>query len=240
MTDAVLVRGLRKQFSGFALHIPELRVPNGALLAVLGPSGAGKSTLLRLLNLLEAPDAGEIQLFGQPVPAGSAGRLALQRQMTLVSQRPVLFDLSVAHNLTYGLRVRGERPGARQVAAALRWVGLEGYGPRPARRLSGGEAQRVALARAALLRPRLLLLDEPTANLDPANVAVAETLVARLREQGTTVIMVTHQIFQARRLATHVAYLEDGELVESGPAAALWAGAADPRTRAFLEGRKVY
>ncbi len=220
------------------LDVAALDVPAGKILAVVGPSGAGKSTLLRLLNFLEPPSAGRLSYAGAPVPA--APPLSLVRRVTTVFQRPVMLAGTVWDNVAYGLKLRG-LPPEPAVGAALARVGLAGLARHAARRLSGGEAQRVALARALVLQPEVLLLDEPTANLDPYNVGVIEDLVrAENAERGTTVVLVTHNVFQARRMAGRAALLLGGRLVEAGPTEAFFAQPNDPRTAAFVRGEMVY
>jgi tungstate transport system ATP-binding protein len=234
------LEGLQKAYGGrTVVAIDRLDVPAGEVLAIVGPSGAGKSTLLRLLNFLEPPTAGSITYRGQRwcddrVP------LALRREITTVFQRPALLRGSVVRNVAYGLRLRGERD-EQHVDSLLSRVGLAALSKTPAQRLSGGEMQRVALARALVIRPAVLLLDEPTANLDPYNVALIEDIVRQQnREAGTTVVMVTHNIFQARRLATRVGLLLSGRLIEVGPVTDFFESPADPRTAAFVRGEIVY
>jgi tungstate transport system ATP-binding protein len=141
----------------------------------------------------------------------------------------------------FGLRLRGERDARDQALAALERVGLPGLARQPARTLSGGEAQRVALARAMVLQPDVLLLDEPTANLDPYNVSMIEKTVRGLNEeQGTTIVLVTHNVFQARRLADRVGLMMDGRLVEVAEVEAFFKSPADPRTAAFVRGEMIY
>ncbi|HMQ33732.1 MAG TPA: ATP-binding cassette domain-containing protein, partial [Chloroflexaceae bacterium] len=220
------------------LRVARLTIAPGRALAVLGPSGAGKSTLLRLLNFLEPPDEGQLCYDGRPMPPGGPP-LATLREVTTVFQRPLLLDTTVRRNVAYGLRLRG-RADEAAVDAALERVGLAHLARAHARTLSGGEAQRVALARALVVEPRVLLLDEPTANLDPANVAAIEGAVRGLPARGTTVVIVTHNLFQARRLADDAAVLVDGELAEAGPADRLMEQPRDPRAAAFLRGEMVY
>jgi tungstate transport system ATP-binding protein len=221
------------------LQIDSLSIAAGRTLAVLGPSGAGKSTLLRLLNFLEMPDSGEISFNGQPLTEPEPP-LIVQRQVTTVFQRPLLLDTSVWNNVAYGLRLRGQYDQAR-VAAALEQVGLSHLTRASSRTLSGGEAQRVALARALVIAPRVLLLDEATANLDPANVSMIETIVGALRRQSqTTIVIVTHNLFQARRLADDAALLLDGKLVETGSVDQFFNRPRDQRTSAFCQGTMVY
>jgi tungstate transport system ATP-binding protein len=231
--------GIIQRYGGRAvLNIARLDVPAGRTLAVLGPSGAGKSTLLRLLNFLEAPDAGQIRYCGDVVPSRGPP-LATRREVTTVFQRPLLLDTTVWKNVAYGLHLRGHYERAA-VMGALERVGMMHMAGAQGRTLSGGEAQRVALARALVVEPRVLLLDEPTANLDPANVAVIEAVVEELRCQNTTTVIVTHNLFQARRLADEAALLIDGALVEAGPAEQLFEQPREARTAAFLKGKMVY
>ena len=223
------------------LRIERLDVLPGEILAVVGPSGSGKSTLLRLLNFLEPPTAGRVTYRGIPFDPQRDVSLDVRRTVTTVSQRPVLLNRSVRANVEFGLRLRGLRDRDGQVREALEKVGLAALERQDARTLSGGEAQRVALARAMVIRPDVLLLDEPTANLDPYNVGVIEGAVRRLNvEQGTTVVLVTHNVFQAHRLAHRVVFILDGKIVEVADAATFFERPADPRTAAFVRGEMVY
>ncbi len=236
------LRDLAKVYDGRrVLHIERLDIYAGEILAVVGPSGAGKSTLLRLLNFLEPPSSGTIRFRGVEVGRGQTAPLPLRRQVTTVFQHPQLLNRSVWANVVYGLRLRGQRNSRHLLTSTLEEVGLTKIAHRRARTLSGGEAQRVALARAMVLRPRVLLLDEPTANLDPYNVGLIEDIIRRLnREQRTTLVLVTHNIFQARRLAQRVAFLLEGRLVEVTDTTAFFHSPRDPRTAAFVRGEMVY
>lgn len=223
------------------LDIAALDIRAGEILAIVGPSGAGKSTLLRLLNFLETPSSGRLGYDGQRVVPEPP--LDVLRQVTTVFQRPVMLSGTVRANVAYGLRLRGRAAAAdaADVEAALERVGLAALAGRAARTLSGGEAQRTALARALVLRPRVLLLDEPTANLDPYNVGLIEDLVREQNQShATTVVLVTHNVFQARRLAQRAAFLLAGSLVEAAPAEAFFSAPQDPRTGAFVRGEMVY
>jgi tungstate transport system ATP-binding protein len=224
------------------LRIPSLTIEPGEVLGLVGPSGAGKSTLLRLLALLEPPSSGEVRLHvdGRMVSHGNAS-MADRRRVAMVFQRPALLSRSVWANVAYGLRVRGNPDGHRLVENVLSRVSMLPLASAHPRTLSGGEMQRVAVARALVLEPHVLLLDEPTANLDPGNVRIIETLIREQHERtSTTIVLVTHNIFQARRLATRVAFLLEGELVEVAPAADFFGSPTDPRTRAFVSGDLVY
>jgi len=241
---AFQLEGVTKEFKGkLVLDIPELVIEHGCIYGIVGPSGAGKSTLLRLLNLLEIPSTGRIFFNGISTDTNTKSRLNLRRSMTMVFQKPVLFATSVLDNVTYGLTARGisKSTARREAFYALEKVGLKEFTQRNARSLSGGEAQRVALARAVVLKPKVLLLDEPTSNLDPANVAIIEKIARDLnRERGTTVMMVTHNIFQAKRLAGEIIFMYQGRAAESGPVEKIFQNPDDNRTRAFLNGEMIF
>lgn len=223
------------------LNVPELEIFPGEIFALIGPSGAGKSTLLRLLNFLEPPARGKVIYQDTPFSSTAEIPLDLRRQVTTVFQRPILLDRSVWDNVVYGLRLRGERDGCQATGKALDLVSLGHLAHQRARTLSGGEAQRVALARALVIEPAVLLLDEPTANLDPANVGLIEEIVNRLNQEShTTVVLVTHNVFQAHRLAHRVAFLLEGRVIESGTVEDIFDCPDDPRTRAFVRGEMVY
>ena len=233
------IEELEKEYTGrIVINIERLDVRRGEVLALVGPSGAGKSTLLRLLNFLETPTAGRIAYQGQTI--NSDVPLAVRRQVTTVFQRPVLLKASVYDNVAYGLRLRGQSADGK-VSEWLSRVGLEMLARAPAHKLSGGEMQRVALARALLIDPSVLLLDEPTANLDPYNVGLIEDIVRQHnRERGTTVILVTHNVFQARRLAHRIGLMLAGRIVEVNDTTRFFDSPSDPRTTAFVRGDMVY
>jgi tungstate transport system ATP-binding protein len=182
-----------------------LKVSRGRT-AILGPNGAGKSTLLRLMHGLLRPAAGCI---AWPQPLSQA----------MVFQRPVLLRATVLANIEYGLRLRGiAAEGRRQKAlTALTRVGLPELAARQARRCSGGEQQRIALARAWALEPQVLFLDEPTASLDPASSREVERIIREIAAAGTKIVMTTHNLGQARRIAEEVVFLEGGRLLEQTP-----------------------
>jgi tungstate transport system ATP-binding protein len=163
--------------------------------------------------------------------------------VTTVFQHPVLLNRTVAANVGFGLKLRGKDNKFidEAVIDVLGQVGLERLANAPAQTLSGGERQRVALARALVIKPKVLLLDEPTANLDPYNIKLIEQIVAETnREQGVTVVLVTHNIFQARRLAHRTALLLDGQLVEIADNDTFFDHPSDPRTAAFVKGDMIY
>jgi tungstate transport system ATP-binding protein len=205
----------------------DLTVERGEILGLIGPTGSGKTTLLRLINLLDEPSTGCILFDGRMV-SGKPEReqLCARRKMAMVFQKPVMFKASVEANVSYGLRMRGrvdatDAAGEKmsvsdRVEEALAAVGLSGYESRDANTLSGGETQRIALARALILQPDLLLLDEPTANLDPGSAASIDSLLQSLADSRTAVILATHNMQQCRKLASRVAVLQTGRLVAVG------------------------
>jgi len=194
-------------------------IESGEIFTIIGPTGAGKTTLLRLIDLLDMPTSGAIYLDGVDANASPRTRLAIRRKMALLFQKPALFNTSVYDNVTYGLKFRGfERQDIdEKVNHALEIVGLVDYAQRSAPTLSGGEAQRVALARAIVTEPEVLLLDEPTANLDPIATEKIEELIARInRDYKTKIIMATHDMLQGQRLADRIAVMMNGAITQIG------------------------
>ena len=198
---------------------------------ILGPNGAGKSVMLRLCHGLLEPSRGEIRW-------GDLSVTDAREQQAMASQKPVLLRRTVTGNLLHVLRVKGIPRSERQalVDAALEQAGLAGLGGRAARTLSGGQQQRLAIARAFVLRPKVLLLDEPTANLDPAAVRGVEELIGAIGAAGTKILMTTHDIAQAKRLAADVMFLNHGRLLEHAPASEFFASPKDPVAAGFLAG----
>jgi tungstate transport system ATP-binding protein len=212
------------------LHPLTLRLAGCHRTLVMGPNGAGKSLLLRLAHGLLAPSAGRVRWEGEPP------------RQAMVFQRPVLLRRSALENLTYALAITGtprreRRPLARE---ALGRFGLSALERRPARVLSGGEQQRLALARAWLTRPGVLFLDEPTSALDPAAIRAVEAAVLDFHRRGTRVVMTTHDLNQARRLADEVVLLYGGRLIEHTPAARFFAEPQTAEGQAFLRGELVW
>lgn len=234
-----------KEYDGVpVLQIKDLQMEERKIYAIMGPNGSGKSTLLKLLNLLEKPTRGRVTFQGVDTNRiGEAALLRLRRQMCMVFQHTYVFNTSVYNNVAYGLKLRGVR-GAElkeRVEEALSFVGLSDFGQRSALKLSGGETQRVALARAVVVRPRVLLLDEPTANLDPDSVALIEKLVHRVNETiETTVLIVTHNLFQAQRLADEAIFFYAGKLIEKTAVPLIFTTPQSELTRRFISGTMVY
>jgi tungstate transport system ATP-binding protein len=213
--------GIEKAFGGrTVLRGIDLAVDAGEMFVIIGPTGAGKTTLLHILGLLDEPTAGWLRLLGADCGTGSAvNHLKLRRRMAFVQQKPIAFNMSLWDNIAQPLRWRGfERAVIEaRVDAMLEATGMHACARRNALTLSGGEIQRLAIARALVSRPELLLLDEPTANLDPESVLrIEELLQGIVRQRETTVVMTTHDLAQAGRLADRVGVLVDGEMKRTG------------------------
>ncbi|MBI2510046.1 MAG: phosphate ABC transporter ATP-binding protein [Betaproteobacteria bacterium] len=195
---------------------------------ILGPNGAGKSVLMRLCHGLLAPTSGSIAWRG-----AANGR----NRQAMVFQRPVMLRRSALANIVYGLKLAGVAPRERELRArdVLEAVGLADVADQPARVLSGGEQQRLALARAWALGPEVLFLDEPTANLDPGAARDVETLIGQIRAGGTKIVMTTHNLGQARRLADEILFLDRGRLVERSPVESFFRQPASPEAAAFIK-----
>jgi tungstate transport system ATP-binding protein len=201
-----------------------LTIASGRPTILLGPNGAGKSVLLRLCHGLLKPAAGTVR-------AGNGGTST--ERTALVFQRPVMLRRSVLANIAYGMRGRNSHARA---ADLLQRVGLAHLAARPARKLSGGEQQRVALARAWGRDPEILFLDEPTASLDPAATRAVEEIIGEIAAQGVKIVMATHDLGQARRLAGDVLFLHHGRLYEHTPACDFFTAPKTPEAAAFLRG----
>ncbi len=215
LAEVVLDRGAH-----FKLAIGQLSFAAGAIHAVVGPNGSGKTSLLRLVGLLDSPTGGRIEFAGEAAQVGRGDATRQRRRMGFVMQDPYMLRGTVLDNVAYGLKLRGVgRAEARErVGACLARLGLEGFEARKAGALSGGEAKRVALARALVLEPEVLLLDEPTANVDRGQVRRVEDEIRRAQqERGATVILTTHDLDQARRLTDSITSLVSGRIVPAPP-----------------------
>jgi tungstate transport system ATP-binding protein len=210
----------------------DLAIARGARTFVLGANGSGKSTLLRTLHGLLPPSAGAITWGGQTgAPAGQA----------MVFQQAVLLRRSAAANVRYALNLAGINgaEGDQRITDALAEVGLSALAHRSARVLSGGEKQRLALARAWALAPEVLFLDEPTASLDPRATHAVEDIVRGIHARGTTIVMSSHNLAQAKRLADDIVFLHDGRLCEHSPSAMFFNAPRTAEAANFLEGERL-
>lgn len=212
-----------------------LTLERGARTVILGPNGAGKSVLLRLCHGLLAPTSGRIAWSAPERTAGG-------RAQALVFQRPVMLRRSALANVAYGLKVAGVGATERdaRARAALERVGLTHLAARPARVLSGGEQQRLALARAWTLNPEVLFLDEPTANLDPGATHEIEAAIQAIHAGGTKIVMVTHNLGQARRIADEILFLHNGRIAERASAVRFFTAPGCPEAAAFLKGELLW
>ena len=221
MSTIAELRNVTKTFDEkIVLANVSLQVKQGEILALLGPNGSGKTTLLKILAFIEKPSKGSVFFEGNEV----TNRNQEQKRMesTMVFQRTMVFNTTVYNNIAYGLKVRKLSKSRidEEVSKALRLVKLEGFEKRHAKKLSGGEQQRVALTRALVLNAKLLLLDEPTANLDPKNASIIEEVIGAInRDLKTTIVMATHNMFQAKNLPQRVALINDGRISEVGASA---------------------
>lgn len=206
----------------------------GPRTVVLGPNGAGKSIFLRLCHGLLTPTSGSVTW------RGGASRPAHHQAM--VFQRPVMLRRSAAANLDYALGIRGYSRARRKelIRRALERTGLGGLADSPARQLSVGEQQRLALARAWTLTPEVLFLDEPTANLDPASASAVEDIINAIHQAGAKIVMTTHDLAQARRLADDVLFLHHGRILERGPAEHFFETPQSSEAAAFLRGELAW
>ena len=235
------VKNLSKTYDGKeVLNLDEFELHRGEIFGLVGPSGAGKSTFLRLLNFLEKPTGGIIRFNGREYNREERPDLETRRRVTTVFQKPALMKSSVWKNVTYPLRIRDiEIDGEleNKVDKLISDIGLGDLKYKRADKLSGGEAQRVAVARALVFEPEVLLLDEPTSNLDPTNISIIEEKIERYREKThKAILFVTHNIFQARRLADRVGLLHKGCLIEVKDRETFFSSPENELTERFLEG----
>ncbi len=218
MTWQVEFKDLTKTYKSIeALTNVNLQIRRGEIFTLLGPNGSGKTTALRIMAGIDTPTSGTYYFAGEKVT--EANRNEIRAQSTLVFQRTILFNTTVYNNLAYGLKLRGWSKAeiAKEIQAVLKLVKLEGYEKRAARHLSGGEQQRVSLSRALVLKTDLLLLDEPTANLDPQSTAIIEETISQVnQDRETTVVLATHNLFQAETLTERGAIFLEGRLFEIG------------------------
>jgi ABC-type polar amino acid transport system ATPase subunit len=252
-TDLVTVQDIQKKFGARSvLKGIDLKVADHRITVILGTNGSGKTTLLRILGLLETADHGTVTYDGcsdgactivydggGAAPSADKRYLSLRREIMLAFQQPAVFSASVLGNVTYGLLLRGvDRAEAEaRGLAALGEAGIADRARQHASSLSGGEAARLSIARALALQPHLLLLDEPSASLDPYGTKLLEDLLLHMRDDlGMTVVVVTQDIFEARRVADQVAFLHEGRIVEQSPRDEFFDQPRDEWTRRFVSG----
>jgi ABC-type polar amino acid transport system ATPase subunit len=235
----IQITGLHKSYGAFhALRGIDLDIAQGEVVVVVGPSGSGKSTLIRCINLLEDYQRGEVRVDGEKVGRGKA-LARVRAEVGMVFQSFNLFPhLSALRNVALGpLRVRGmaRRDADERASALLAKVGLAEHADKLPGQLSGGQQQRVAIARALAMEPKVLLFDEPTSALDPEMVGEVLAVMQALAHTGVTMVIVTHEMGFARRVADRVIFMEAGLVVEQGAPEAFFSAPREPRTQAFLQ-----
>ena len=225
----ITISNLRKSYDGRqVLDVKEGRVRSGSRTAIVGPNGAGKSTLLKIIAGLESPDEGTVLYDGN--------NQFPQMDVTLVFQKPYLISSTVEKNIAYPMKLRGFSPEQieNRITELTEDLNLTGFRKQKSWKLSGGETQKVALARALSFRPKLLLLDEPTANIDPYTTSEIERMLLSIT--NTTIIMVTHNLAQAKRVCDDIIMLHEGQIVETGRAAEVLTAPKSEKARRFIEG----
>ena len=234
MSVSLQILDLQKNYLAVkALKSVSLELQGNKLVVLIGVNGAGKSTLMRILAGLEKADSGQILINNQ-----NTDYKALRHIATLVFQKTAMFTMNVYDNLAYGLKIRkvSKEKIAKRVPEALAAVRLSGFEKRRAKKLSGGEQQRVALARAFLLDSNVLLLDEPTSNLDPNSATIIEKAIISKKSDKLIIIMTTHNLNQARRMADEIIHIHNGEIVEVAKPEDFFENPKSEITRKFING----
>ena len=232
------MKGVEKNYGAIkALNDINLEVMGGKTTTLIGVNGAGKTTLLRVIAGLEERDRGSISLGSEDMNGKKLRQIA-----TLVFQKTVMFNRSVYGNLAYGLKIRGREDSEikGKIGQELLAVGLDNFEKRKAKKASGGEQQRIALARAFLLNPRILLLDEPTANLDPNSTTMIERAITSRKKEDEIIIMATHNLAQAKRLADEIIHIHNGRIVERSRPDEFFENPRSEITRKFINGELEY
>ena len=238
MDVALRLLGIEKSYGSVrALKDVNLEIVGGKTVALLGINGAGKTTLLRIIAGLEKQDKGYVFFNGKMTNARELRQIG-----TLVFQKTAMFSRSVYDNLAYGLKIRGKKDAEIkwEITQALQAVGLRNFEKRRAKRTSGGEQQRLSLARAFLLDPQILLLDEPTANLDPNSATIIERAIMSRTKENCIIILATHNLSQAKRLANEVVHIYDGKIVEIADPEEFFTNPRSEITRKFIKGELDY
>ena len=225
-TGLVMERG-----GGRIIDDVDLDIGGGGVSVIMGPNGAGKSVLLRLLTGLIEPDSGSVTW------AGGRPDRARASSVGMVFQKPVLLRRSAQANVRYAIRNGGLAERNRHATQALARAGLRHLADTPARLLSGGQQQRLAIARSLAPDPEVLFLDEPCANLDPAATAAIEALIGDAQTRGTKIVLVTHDLAQAKRVADDITFIHEGRIAEQTPTVAFFDNPASHAGRAYLDGR---
>ncbi|MDD3349808.1 MAG: ATP-binding cassette domain-containing protein [Eubacteriales bacterium] len=228
------IRDLKKKYqTKTVLDLPALTIEEGSFFGIIGSNGAGKTTLLNILAGLDRPTEGKVTYGTQKTEE------IPRRDVTMVFQQPYVLRTTTEKNIGYPLKLRGwsEEKTKERVAGLAEELGLSKLLSQKAWTLSAGEMQKTALARALSFHPRLLLLDEPTANIDPSTTAEIEKILLKInREEGTTIVLITHNLAQAKRLCTDAAFFHNGKLIETAPSNVLLASPEEELTKRFVAG----
>lgn len=244
LNDLLRTEDLTREYeTKTAVSDVSMSVNVGDIVGIMGPSGSGKSTLFRLINLLERPTKGRIFFDGEEISYSRPDVYLIRRKMALVLQKPAAMNRSVFNNVAYGLELRQleKEEIQKRVDDYLERLGLTESKLRNARSLSGGEMQRMCFARSVIVEPRLILLDEFTANLDPQNISILERAVRDfVKQEGRAAIIITHNPFQAKRICNRSALMMNGKLVEIDETWKIFNNPIDERTRAFVSGEMVF
>jgi len=217
VTNLIELVNVTKEYGNItALDKANLKVENGEVFVLIGPNGSGKTTLLRIVAGIQTPTQGAMLFQGKEI--NESARSLLTKNITMVFQKTIMFTGTVYDNIAYGLRLKGcpKKDIQAAVKEALETVKLEGFQKRSAKKLSGGEQQRVAIARAFALNTQVILLDEPTANVDPKNASIIEEVLQTMSKRRKTIMIATQNMAQAKDLATRVAVLIQGRIEKAG------------------------
>lgn len=228
------IKNMTKKFGSVtAIDSLSLRLEASNIIVIVGVNGSGKTTLLRLLAGLEEPD------FGSIIINNSVKKINELRQLsTLVFQKTTMFNRTVFSNLEFGLKIRGYEKDTikKKISEALDIVGLEGFENRNAKKISGGEQQRVALARAFLLEPKILLLDEPTSNLDVNSAKIIEKVLQERKKSDNIIVLSTHNLYQAKRLGDEIVHIHDGKIISQAKQKDFFSKPKNKITAKFIKG----
>ncbi|MCR3954812.1 MAG: ATP-binding cassette domain-containing protein [Gudongella sp.] len=229
----ITIDSLTKRYNNKSvLDIPEMIFDEGCLWGILGPNGSGKTTLVRIVAGLLDSCSGSVLYQGDEYSD------SIKKAMTLVFQRPYLIRSTVYENIAYPLRIRGvsEQEILARVNELIESFNIQSIRDQKAWTLSGGEAQKVALARAIVFKPRILILDEPTSNIDPESIMLLEEkILDYYRKEKPTILMVTHNIQQAKRLCNRIAFMNEGQIIDSGVPAEIFGSGAMPKIKEFIK-----
>ena len=228
----ITVENLTKTYKKTVLDIRHLEIERGSFWGIIGPNGSGKSTLMKIIAGLDQASTGQVRYDGHPISQ------SVRASMTLVFQKPYLLRTSVYQNIAYPLQIRNipQKEMRQRVEDTMEMLGIETLRDQRAWTLSGGEAQKVALARALVFRPQLLMLDEPTANIDPASILQLERQIKEYYKTfKPTILMVTHNVQQAKRICDKVAFMYQGKVLEKGSLKHVFDQGENPLVKTFIQ-----